>query len=52
MFLRSDTAAYQHDLVRYYAEWKNERFRVIEFGISPDVTPGFKKAAADVEQAD
>ena len=52
VFLRSDTAAYQHDLIKYCAEGKNRRFGVVEFAIGADVTPEFKKAVAEVEQAD
>jgi hypothetical protein len=42
--LRSDTAGYQHALLRYCEEGKNERFGRIEFSIGADVTPEFKKA--------
>ena len=45
--LRSDTAAYQQDLLKYCAEGKNERFGVIEFAIGADVTPEFKQAVAE-----
>jgi len=48
VFLRSDTAGYQHELLKYCAEAKNERFGVIEFAIGADVTPAFKKAVATV----
>jgi hypothetical protein len=49
--LRSDSAAYQIDLLKYCAEGKNERFGVIDFTISADVTEEFRKAtlAKDVE---
>jgi hypothetical protein len=47
--LRSDTAGYQHDLLRYCATGKSDRFGVIEFAIGCDVTPEFKKAVAEVE---
>jgi len=43
--LRSDTAGYQHALLRYCEKGENERFGRIEFAIGADVTPGFKKAA-------
>jgi hypothetical protein len=43
---RSDTAAYQQELLRYCAEGKNERFGVIPFAVSADVTPEFKRAVA------
>jgi hypothetical protein len=42
--LRSDTAGYQHALLRYCDQGKDERFGRIEFAISADVTPEFKKA--------
>ena len=34
LYLRSDTAGYQQDLVKYCAEGKNERFGVIEFAVA------------------
>ena len=36
--LCSDTAGYQHDLLKYCAGGKSERFGVIEFAICCDVT--------------
>jgi hypothetical protein len=42
--LRSDTAGYQHSLLRYCARGEDERFGRIEFAIGADVTPAFKKA--------
>jgi hypothetical protein len=48
--LRSDTAAYQQDLLKYCAEGKNERFGVIEFAIGADVTPEFKQAVAELPE--
>ena len=50
VFLRSDTAGYQHDLMRYCAENGNERFGVIEFAISCDVTKEFKAAVSRVNE--
>ncbi len=41
--LRSDTAGYQQELLKYCAEGKHPRFGVIEFGVGVDVTPEFKK---------
>ena len=52
VYLRSDTAGYQHDLLRYCAEGRNTRFGVIEFSIGVDVTPAFKKAVSEVEEGD
>jgi hypothetical protein len=52
VYLRTDTAGYQHDLLKYCAEGKDERFGVIGFGVGVDVTEGFKKAVAQLEEAD
>jgi len=49
--LRSDTAGYQHDLLAYCNDPKRHpRFGKIEFAISCDVTPEFKKAVSDAEE--
>lgn len=50
--VRSDTAAYQHDLMKYCARGKNERFGVIEFALGCDVTQEFRKAVAGVAETD
>ena len=50
--LRSDTAGYQHELLRYCAKGGNERFGKIELAIGCDVTPEFKKAVMGVEDSD
>ena len=42
--LRSDTAGYQHTLLRYCEEGKGHRFGRIEFAVGSDVNPEFKKA--------
>jgi len=42
--LRSDTAGYQHDLLRYCAKGEHERFGRIEFAVGVDVTLEFRKA--------
>ncbi|RPJ12141.1 MAG: IS1380 family transposase [Deltaproteobacteria bacterium] len=48
--LRSDTAGYQHDLLRWCDdEKKHPRFGRIEFAIGCDVTPAFKKAVREAE---
>lgn len=52
VYLRSDTAAYQQDLLIFCAEGKHERFGVIEFAIGVDVTAEFRKAVAEVEETD
>ena len=50
--LRSDTAAYQQELLNYFAKGQNERFGVIEFAIGVDVTAEFRKAVSEVEEED
>jgi hypothetical protein len=50
VYYRSDTAAYQKELLIYCAEGQNERFGVIEFAVGVDVTAEFKKAVAEVEE--
>ena len=52
VYFRSDTAAYQENLLRYCAEGKNKRFGVIEFAIGVDVTVEFKRAVAEVEEGE
>jgi hypothetical protein len=52
VYLRSDTAGYQHDLLRYCEKGENKRFGRIEFAIGADVTKEFKKAVAEVEESD
>ena len=50
VYFRSDTAAYQKDLLIYCAEGKNERFGVIEFAVGADVTAEFKRAVARLRE--
>jgi len=50
--LRSDTAGYQHELLRYCTKGENKRFGRIEFAIGSDVTPEFKKAVMEVTDSD
>jgi hypothetical protein len=50
--LRSDTAGYQHALLRYCERGENKRFGRIEFAIGCDVTPEFKKAVLEVEESE
>lgn len=50
VFVRSDTAGYQKDLLRYCAEGTNERFGVIEFAIGADVTESFRRAVLEVAE--
>jgi hypothetical protein len=52
VYLRTDTAGYQHDLLKYCAQGKDERFGLIEFAIGVDVTEEFRKAVAEVEETD
>lgn len=44
--LRSDTAGYQVELLRYCAEGRHPRFGVIPFAVGADVSPELKAAAA------
>ena len=46
--LRSDTAGYQHELLKYCETGENKRFGKIEFAIGCSVTSAFKKAVAQV----
>ena len=46
--LRSDTAGYQHDLLKYCETGGNKRFGRIEFAIGCNVTRAFKTAVAQV----
>jgi len=50
VYLRSDTAGYQHDLLRYCEKGENKRFGRIEFAIGADVTKEFRKAVAEAEE--
>jgi hypothetical protein len=52
VYLRSDTAGYQHDLLRYCEKGDSERFGRIEFAIGADVTKEFKKAVSEVEESE
>ncbi len=49
--MRLGTAGYQHELLTYCAGGHKERFGVIEFASGGDVTPEFKRAAAEVDEA-
>jgi hypothetical protein len=52
VYLRSDTAGYVVELLKYCAEAKNRRFGVIEFAVGVDVTEAFKRAVRDVSECD
>jgi len=49
VYLRSDTAGYQHDLLKY-CEKGDTPFGRIEFAIGADVTKEFSKAVAEAEE--
>ena len=52
VMLRSDTAGYQRELLRYCAEGRDERFGVIEFAVGVDVTTEFRRAVSEVAEQD
>ncbi len=52
VFLRSDTAGYQRDLLLYCGEGKDKRFGVIEFAVGADVTAEFRRAVLAVPEAE
>lgn len=49
--LRSDSAAYGVDLLKYCAEGRSERFGVIEFAIGIPVTEAFTVAAREIRES-
>lgn len=50
--VRSDTAGYQHELLKYCETGENKRFGRIEFAISCDVTREFRRAVEEVAEED
>jgi hypothetical protein len=50
--LRSDTAGYQIELLKYCAEGKDKRFGVIEFAISSPVTGALKRSVQAVSESE
>lgn len=50
VMLRSDTAGYQQELLRYCAEGRDERFGVIEFAVGVDVTAEFRRAVSETAE--
>lgn len=50
VFFRADTAAYQQDLLLYCGEGKDERYGVIEFSVSVDVTKEFRAAVLQIPE--
>lgn len=51
VYLRSDTAGYQHDLMRFCADPNKGRCGVIEFAIGAKVSESFKRAVGEVEES-
>lgn len=49
---RSDTAAYQIELLQYFAKGGNSRFGIIEFAIGAPLSPALKEAIKDVPEGD
>jgi hypothetical protein len=52
VYLRTDTAGYQHDLMKFCADPNKERFGVIEFAIGAKVSESFKRAVSEVEKSE
>lgn len=52
VYVRSDTAGYQWDLLSYCARGDHERFGKIEFAVGSDVTAAFKKAVSEVPEGE
>jgi hypothetical protein len=50
--LRTDTAGYRHDLMRYCEKGKHDRFGRIEFAVGCPVTPAFREAVSEVSESD
>lgn len=50
--LRSDTAGYQHELLRYCEGGKDERVGRIEFAVGCDITQEFRKAVQEVPDSE
>jgi Transposase DDE domain group 1 len=50
VYLRSDSAGYQQDLLLYCGEGKDRRFGAIEFAVSADVTQEFRTAVRALEE--
>ena len=48
--VRSDSAGYQEELLRYCAQGDNERFGVIEFAIAAKVSQSFKESVKDIKE--
>ena len=50
--LRSDTAGYQHELLKYCELGENKRFGRIEFAIGCDVTSAFRTAVGQIPDSE
>lgn len=50
VYLRSDTAGYQHELLKYCEKGENARFGRIEFAIGCNVTPEFRHEVYQVAE--
>jgi hypothetical protein len=50
--MRSDSAGYQHDLLKYCDNGQDSRFGRIEFAVGCPVSKEFKKAVAEVDETD
>jgi hypothetical protein len=50
--LRSDTAGYQHELMKYCSSGENERFGKIDFAIGADVSREFRKAVEETASSE
>jgi len=50
IYLRSDSAAYFVELLKYCAEGKNEGFVVIEFAVGIDMSESFRQAVRKVAE--
>lgn len=49
---RADGASYQYELMDSFEEGEHERFGRIEFGISCDISEGFKRSVSEVSESD
>ena len=49
--LRSDSAGYQEEVLRYCAEGQNTKWGVIEFAIAARVSKSFKAAVHELNES-
>ncbi len=52
VYLRSDTAAYQSELIDYCVNGQHDKVKKIEFAISAKITRGFKEATLALKNSD